>query len=79
MPLDCEEQYPEKIHTGKGRTEKLHKEKLQTLPANSNPELSGCEAPVLTAAPPSHSTKKLLWHKVKTKEKYDYMFTGNYN
>lgn len=76
MSLDYGGQYPENIHTGKGRTGKLHKEKLQALPGNSNPELSGCEAPVLTTAPPSPSTKELLWHKVKTKEKYVYMFTG---
>lgn len=79
MSLDCEGQYSENTHTGKGRTGKLHKEKCQDLPGSSNPELSGCEAPVLTTAPPSHSTKELLWHKVKTKEKYDYMLTGKYD
>lgn len=34
MSFDCEGQYPEKIHTGKGRTGKLHEEKLQALPGN---------------------------------------------
>lgn len=60
MSLDCEGQYPENIHTGKGRTGKLHKEKLQDLQGDSNPELSGCEAPVVTTEP-SPSTKELLW------------------